>query len=74
MKMAVRRMLALTAGLTSLSLIAAPAAGQPVPPGQEGDLAKIVPPVHGRKACSARTYDARHLEKHPKQTVRALLF
>jgi hypothetical protein len=55
-------------------LLTDPAVAQPVPPGQEGELGKLLAPVHGRKICFARTYDAAHLKKHPKQKVTALLF
>jgi hypothetical protein len=47
---------------------------QPVPLGQEGELGKLLPPVHDRKICFARTYDAAHLKRHPKQKVTAMLF
>jgi hypothetical protein len=51
-----------------------PALAQPVPPGKEGELGKLLPPVHDQKVCFARTYDAAHLKQHPKQTVRSVLF
>ena len=51
-----------------------PALAQPVPPGQEGALREILEPVPGRKVCFARTYDAAHLRKHPKQKVTAVVF
>lgn len=52
--------------------LAAPAAAQPAPEGGENPLAAIVPPVHGRKACFARTYDADHVRRHPQQRVTAM--
>lgn len=57
-----------------LGLAAMPAsAGPEVPLGREGDLARIVPPIHGRGACYARTYDTAHLKRHPQQKVTAFL-
>ena len=53
---------------------ATPALAEPVPPGAEGELGKLLPPVHDRKICFARTYDAAHLRRHPKQTVKSVLF
>lgn len=53
---------------------ASPAAAEAVPPGEEGALADILPPVHDRKVCFTRTYDAAHLRRHPKQKVTSLLF
>jgi hypothetical protein len=64
----------LTAGLAALPAAVLPAGAQPVPPGQEGELGRLLPPVHKRKVCFARTYDAAHLKSHPKQKVTALLF
>lgn len=52
-----------------LCLHALPAAAQPVPPGREGALARLVPPEPGARACYARRYDAAHLEAHPRQRV-----
>jgi hypothetical protein len=43
-------------------------------PPREGELGKLLPPVHDRKVCFARTYDAAHLREHPKQKVQSLLF
>jgi hypothetical protein len=61
-------------GLFAVPLTALAAAAQPVPPGQERDLAQVLAPVHGGEACFARTYDVEHLKRHPKQKVTALLF
>jgi hypothetical protein len=74
MKMSLHLALGLAIGLVAIRLTAVPAAAQPVPPGQEGDLAKILAPVHGRKTCFERTYDADHVKRHPKQKVTALSF
>jgi hypothetical protein len=74
MKMLRHSAAALALGLFAIPLAAMPAAAQPVPPGQEGDLARVLAPVHGRKVCFARTYDTAHLDSHPKQKVTALLF
>jgi len=65
---------ALAAGTVAITLSATPGAARTIPPGQEGALGKLLPPVHDRKICFARTYDAAHLNKHPKQKVTALLF
>jgi hypothetical protein len=45
-----------------------------VPPGKEGNLAEFLPPRPGERICFARTYDAAHLAKHPKQTVSLIKF
>ena len=55
-------------------LALAPAAAQPVEPGEEGDLAILLPPVHGEKACFAHAYDAAELAGLPQQKVTDLLF
>lgn len=60
------------AASVGLVVLASSAAAQPVPVGQEGPLAELVPPIHGRKACFARTYDAAHLRAHPAQRVQAM--
>jgi hypothetical protein len=65
---------ALPALVMVMPLLTHSAAAQPVPPGQEGELGKLLAPVHGRKICFARAYDGAHLKKHPKQKVTALLF
>lgn len=54
-------------------VLASPAAAE-VEPGKEGNLAEFVKPVPGERICFARTYDAAHLAKHPKQTVSAVRF
>ncbi|WP_232631761.1 hypothetical protein [Methylobacterium sp. Leaf118] len=53
-------------------LAAAPAAAQPVPEGRASPLSALVAPVHGRKACFARRYDAAHRQRHPRQLVTAM--
>jgi hypothetical protein len=63
---------AITVG-TFLTLLA-PAASQPVSPGREGDLGKLLPPIHNRRICFARTYEPAHLKERPKQKVQAVLF
>lgn len=57
----------------ALVLTTAPVAAQPVEPGREGELAHIVTPVPGARACFTRTYDAHHLQRHPRQRFTALL-
>jgi hypothetical protein len=49
------------------------AAAPEVRPGREGDLAKLVAPIHGRKACYARIYDSEHLKKNPRQQTKSLM-
>jgi hypothetical protein len=51
----------------------APAAAE-VEPGKEGNLAEFAKPVPGERICFARSYDAAHLAKHPKQTVSSIRF
>ena len=53
--------------------LAAPVLAQTVPPGQEGPLGALLPPVSGRSVCFARRYDARHLAAHPAQTVSGMV-
>jgi hypothetical protein len=45
-----------------------------VPPGKEGNLVDFLSPRPGERICFARTYDAAHLAKHPKQTVSLIKF
>jgi hypothetical protein len=71
----VMRTAATAACAASIALAgAAPAGAEAVPPGEEGALADILPPVHEAKVCFARTYDAAHLRRHPRQKVTGLLF
>ena len=74
MTMSLRSRVMLAAGALVIPLSAMPGVGQTIPPGQEGALGKLLPPVHDRRICFARTYDAAHLKRHPKQKVTALLF
>jgi len=53
---------------------AAPAQAQPVPPGEEGALAKLLKPVPGTQVCYRRDYDKAHLAKHPDQLVTSMEF
>ncbi|MBA3446196.1 MAG: hypothetical protein H0T56_01050 [Pseudaminobacter sp.] len=64
--------LALSASLAFFGF-AAPAHSA-VLPGEEGELARFVPPEHGRRACFARSYDDAHLKKHPQQKVTEIQF
>lgn len=48
--------------------------GATVAPGEEGPLKDILPPEPGTHICFARTYDAAHLAKHPKQKVTDIQF
>lgn len=54
--------------------VAGTAPAQPVPVGEEGPLAELLPPEPGAGICYARTYDAAHLERHPGQQVTSVLF
>jgi hypothetical protein len=74
MTMSLRSRVALAVGALLIPFSPMPGVAQTVPVGQEGALGKLLPPVHARKICFARTYDATHLQKHPKQKVTALLF
>jgi len=55
-------------------VLAGPALAQAIPPGEEGELARFVPPQPGAHACFARAYDAAHLAAHPDQTVTEMEF
>lgn len=50
------------------------ASAQAIPPGEEGELAEIVRPVPGERACFRRAYDANHLAAHPHQQVTSMEF
>lgn len=62
------------AGLYLFALTPFAALANPVEPGQEGQLAELVPPQPGARACYSRVYDAAHLAKHPKQKVTEMTF
>ena len=55
-----------------LAPLSAPA--DTITPGEEGELARFLPPVEGKRVCFARVYDADHLARHPKQKVTQLEF
>jgi hypothetical protein len=61
------------AALATFMLTAA-AVAQSIAPGAEGPLKDILPPEPGTQICFARTYDAAHLAKHPKQKVTDIKF
>lgn len=50
------------------------ASAQPVEPGKEGELGKLLAPQPGNHICFARSYSADHLKAHPRQTVTDLQF
>lgn len=54
-------------------ILAAPVLAQAVPPGREGALGALLPPIPGRSVCFARRYDAKHLAAHPAQTITAMV-
>jgi len=63
--------------LTAIALASGPvgpAPAQPAPPGREGELGRILPPIHDRRVCFSRIYDAAHMRKHPSQKVTAMQF
>ena len=62
------------AALAAAVLASLPVAGLAITPGEEGELANLVPPEDGARACFARSYDAAHLAIHPKQTVAEMQF
>jgi hypothetical protein len=64
----------LAAAWLALAGAPVPAAAEPVEPGQEGELGKILAPVPDAKVCFARIYDAAHLASHPAQQVTAMVF
>lgn len=67
-----RRALAL--GLLAFVLASVAALSEPFDPGKEGELAKLVPPRDGERACFSRAYDAKHLQAHPDQKVARIDF
>ena len=62
----------LVLGIASAAPFAA--TGQPVPPGEEGELASFLPPEEGARICYRRAYSPEHLAKHPDQTVTEVEF
>ena len=61
-------------GAMAVALAASQAFGDTVAPGQEGELALILTPEPGTRACFSRSYDAAHLAAHPRQTVARMEF
>lgn len=49
-------------------------AAQPVEPGEERQIADLLPPEPGARICFARDYDQAHLSAHPDQKVRSIGF
>jgi len=64
--------LVLAFALASLCLAAGPLAAQPVEPGEERQIADLLPPVPGARICFARDYDETHLKAHPVQRVQSI--
>jgi hypothetical protein len=58
----------------AVALLLAPAfaAAQAVPPGEEEELGRLLPPVPGTRICHRQVYSAEHLAAHPEQTVTAM--
>lgn len=54
--------------------LAFPALAQPVEPGKEGHIARLLRPEPGEHICFAREYDAAHLNAHPDQRVQSIGF
>jgi hypothetical protein len=48
------------------------AAAQAIPPGQEGELGKLLPPEPGTRICHEQVFSADDLAAHPDQTVAAM--
>ena len=63
---------ALIAGLVAMTPLSA--AGQTVPPGEEGKLAALLPPREDAHICYTRFYSPDHLARHPAQTVTEVAF
>jgi hypothetical protein len=55
-----------------LALSPALAAAQAVPPGEEGELGKLLPPVPGTRICHERVFSEDDLATHLDQTVTAM--
>lgn len=51
-----------------------PSHAQAIEPGREGQLAVLVRPKAGERACYARIYDKKHLDAHPHQKVTEMHF
>jgi hypothetical protein len=45
---------------------------QAIPPGEEGELGKLLPPVPGTRICHEKVFSAEDLAAHPDQTVAAM--
>lgn len=63
---------ALVAGFVVMAPLVALA--EPVPPGEEGELAAFLPPTEGAHICYRRVYSPGHLAEHPEQTVTEIDF
>ncbi|BCH27234.1 hypothetical protein MesoLjLb_70190 [Mesorhizobium sp. L-8-3] len=50
------------------------ALAQPIEPGKEGQIARLLPPEPGTRICFARQYDGAHLKAHPDQQVQSIGF
>ena len=66
--------LLLLSATSLLFLLAGPARAQPIEPGEERQLADLLPPEPGARICFAREYDAAHLKAHPDQKVQSIAF
>lgn len=71
MRRAVCRGLAVLLASLTMSL---PAVAQSIEPGKEGELATLVKPQKGARACFGRSYDAKHMQSHPEQRVARMDF
>ena len=58
----------------AMLILTVAAFSQAIAPGEEGPLKEILPPEPGTQICFARSYDAAHLAKHPKQKVTDIKF
>jgi hypothetical protein len=55
-----------------LALSPVVAFAQAIPPGEEGELGKLLPPVPGTRVCHERVFSEDDLAAHPEQTVTAM--
>lgn len=55
-------------------MVDAPVRAQAIEPGEERQIAALLPPNPGASICFARHYDSAHLQKHPRQQVRSIAF
>ncbi len=62
------------AAACALCVFACPGLAQPIEPGEERQIAELLPPEPGTRICFARDYDEAHLKAHPHQQVQSIGF